>query len=115
VIVPRRKEICCKPRNLAIVIAITFVIAGSGNAFFDPALTAYILEVAPAKHHGQILGIKSTAGSLGSILGPDLIVMLVDILSAQGIFMIATGTVFLVALVFLFTRTKLHLVKIRQV
>jgi len=89
-----------------ILIAIAFVIAGLGNALFDPALNAYILDIAPAKHHGQVLGIKSTAGSLGSILGPALVVLFVDFLSAQGIFVAATGAVFLVTLGFLFIQTK---------
>jgi len=98
-----------------ILIAIAFVVAGLGNALFDPALSAYILDIAPAKHHGRILGIKSTAGSLGNILGPTLVVLFADILSAQGIFIIATGSVFLITLVFLFTRTKLQSMQTGQV
>lgn len=89
-----------------ILIAGAFIIAGFGNALFDPALSAYILDIAPAKHHGRILGIKSTAGSLGTIFGPALVILFADILSAQGIFMIATGAVFLIILVFLFTQAK---------
>ena len=98
-----------------ILIAATFVIAGLGNALFDPALNAYILDITPTEHHGRILGIKSTAGSLGSILGPALGVLCTDILSAQGIFMIATGAVFLIALMFILTQTKSRLGKLGQV
>ena len=93
-----------------ILIAKTFVIAGFGNALFDPALNAYILDIAPTEHQGRVLGIKSTAGSLGNILGPALVVLFADTFSARGIFIIATVAVFLVALVFLFTRTKSHFV-----
>ena len=94
-----------------ILIASTFVIAGLGNALFDPALNAYILDITPMEHHGRILGIKSTAGSLGSILGPALVVLLAERLSAQGIFMVATGVVILITLMFLFIQTKSQLMQ----
>jgi MFS transporter, DHA1 family, multidrug resistance protein len=53
-----------------VLIALTFVIGGLGNALFDPALSAGILDIAPAEHQARILGLKATAGSLGNILGP---------------------------------------------
>jgi MFS family permease len=98
-----------------LLIAATFVIAGLGNALFDPALSAYILDIAPAERHGRILGIKSTAGSLGNILGPALVILSANILSAQSVFMVATGIVYLILLVFVFTQTKSHLAKIGHV
>ena len=58
-----------------VLIAVTFVLAGLGNALFDPALSASILDIAPAGHQARILGIKSTAGSLGNILGPAMVVL----------------------------------------
>ena len=98
-----------------ILIVAAFIIAGFGNALYDPALSAYILDITPANHHGRSLGIKSTAGSLGNILGPALIVLFADVLSAQGVFIIATGMVSLITLVFLFTRTKLQSIQTGQV
>jgi MFS transporter, DHA1 family, multidrug resistance protein len=98
-----------------ILIAATFVIAGLGNALFDPALNAYILDISPTEHHGRILGIKSTAGSLGSILGPALVVLFAGILSAQSIFIAATGVVILITLMFLFTQTKSQLMQAMKV
>jgi len=97
-----------------LLIATAFIIAGFGNALYDPALSAYILDNTPETHQGQILGIKSTAGSLGSILGPALVVLFTNILSAQDIFMIATGVVFLITVMFLFTHTKLQSIQTRQ-
>jgi len=97
-----------------LLIATSFIIAGFGNALFDPALSAYFLDIAPAERHGRTLGIKSTAGSLGNILGPAMVVVFAEILSAQGIFLAATGTIFLIILAFLFTQAKLHLAKIKQ-
>jgi len=97
-----------------LLIATSFIIAGFGNALFDPALSAYFLDIAPAEHHGRTLGIKSTAGSLGNILGPAMMVVFAEILSAQGIFLAAMGTVFLIILAFLFIQMKLHLAKFKQ-
>jgi MFS family permease len=89
-----------------VLIAVSFVIAGLGNALYDPALSAYLLDIAPPEHQGRVLGIKSTAGSLGSILGPALVALFTAILTAQGIFLAATGVVLLVALAFLVGQSR---------
>jgi MFS family permease len=75
------------------VIAATFIVAGLGNALFDPALSASILDITPAEHQARALGLKSTAGSLGSILGPALVVLVTPFLTPQVIFLAATGVV----------------------
>jgi len=98
-----------------LLIAAAFVIAGFGNALYDPALSANILDITPETYQGQVLGIKSTAGSLGSILGLALVVLFADVLSAQGVFMVATSNVFLITLAFLFTQKDSHSAKIGQV
>ena len=89
-----------------ILIAIAFSIAGLGNALYDPALSAWILDIAPAKQQVRILGVKSTAGSLGNILGPALLVLFTPFLNAQGIFLVATGMVLLITLVFFFFQPR---------
>jgi len=85
-----------------VLIAAAFIVAGLGNALYDPALSAWILDIAPVKQQVRILGIKSTAGSLGNILGPALLVLFTPFLNARGIFLVATGMVLLITLVFLF-------------
>ena len=45
-----------------ILIALTFVIAGLGNALYDPALSASILDISPKEHRSRILGIKEHGG-----------------------------------------------------
>jgi len=70
-------------------IAAGFVVAGLGNALFDPALNAYLLDIAPAAHKGEVMGMKSTAGSLGSTLGPGLVVLLTPQLLPRQIFLLA--------------------------
>jgi MFS family permease len=79
----------------SILIAVTFVIAGLGNALYDPALSASILDIAPTEHQVRALGIKSTAGSLGSILGPALVVLFSASVDVRGIFLMASGIVLL--------------------
>jgi MFS family permease len=86
-----------------IMIAAAFLVAGLGNALFDPALSAAILEISSAEHRARLLGIKSTAGSMGSILGPGLIVLFTAWLNARGIFLISVGVV-LVTILVTFTR-----------
>jgi MFS family permease len=89
-----------------VLIAAAFIVAGLGNALFDPALSAYILDIAPAEHQARILGIKSTAGSLGNILGPVLVVLFTSFMQAQGIFLVAAGIVLLVTLISLFVQMQ---------
>jgi MFS family permease len=81
------------------LIAVTFVIAGLGNALFDPAISASIIDIAPAEHRARAMGFKSTAGSLGNILGPALIVLFASSWNARGIFLISVSVVFFTILV----------------
>jgi MFS family permease len=74
-------------------IAVSFVVAGFGNALYDPALSAAILDIAPAAHRARSMGLKSTASSIGNILGPALVVLLAPMLPATGIFLAAAGFV----------------------
>jgi len=71
-------------------IALSFALAGFGNALYDPALSAYLLDIAPAEHKARIMGLKSMAGALGNLLGPALVVLFTGLLRPQGIFLIAT-------------------------
>jgi len=79
-------------------IAMSFILAGLGNALFDPALSAYVLDITPAEHRARIMGMKSTAGSLGSVLGPALVVLFTPYLAPRGVFLIAAALVVLVTL-----------------
>jgi MFS family permease len=81
-----------------VLIAATFVVAGLGSALLEPALSAAVLDIAPTAHQARALGIKSTAGSLGNILGPALVVLLASSLAARGIFLAATGIVCVIIL-----------------
>lgn len=92
-------------RHNGLIVA-GFVIAGLGNGLYDPALSASILDISPAEHRSRVLGIKSMAGSAGSILGPALVALLNASVDARGIFLIAVGVVLLAILVCLTQPTK---------
>ena len=53
---------------------------------------------APAGHEARIMGLKRMAGSLGSVLGSALVVLLAPAVKPQGVFLIATILVVLVTL-----------------
>jgi len=80
-------------------IAVGFVVAGLGNALFDPALNAYLLDIAPSAHKSEVMGMKSTASSLGSTLGPALVVLLTPQLLPRQVFLLALLMVLVLAAV----------------
>lgn len=79
-------------------IVVSFILAGLGNALYDPALSALVLDVTPPEYSASRLGLKSTAGSLGSMLGPALVVLIAPIVNPQVIFLIATAFVLMLTL-----------------
>lgn len=94
-----------------ILIAVAFVIAGLGNALYDPALSASILDIFSVEHRARILGIKSMVGSIGSILGPALVAIFNSSMDASSIFLIAAGVVFLTTLIMLADQARLRFYK----
>jgi MFS transporter, DHA1 family, multidrug resistance protein len=79
-------------------IVVSFLLAGLGNAIFDPALSAYILDITPPEDTARIMGLKSTAGSLGNMLGPALVVLFTSIVSPQVVFLLASVLVWVLTL-----------------
>jgi DHA1 family tetracycline resistance protein-like MFS transporter len=84
-------------RDVTWIVA-SFLLAGLGNALFDPALSAHILDITPPEHKARIMGIKGTVGSLGNMLGPALVVLFTPFMNAQGVFLIATFLVILLTI-----------------
>ena len=76
-------------------IVVSFLLAGLGNALYDPALNAHILDIAPPDQTGRIMGLKGTVGSLGNMLGPAALVLFTPLVAPQGVFLIAAALVFL--------------------
>ncbi len=82
-----------------LLITLSFGLAGAGNALFDPALSAFILDITPREHKSTIMGLKSTAGNLGNVLGPALLIFFTPFLQPRGIFLISTFSVIVLAIV----------------
>ena len=75
-------------REAAWIVA-SFILSGLGNALYDPALSALILDITPPEHSASMMGLKGTAGSLGNLLGPALVVMFASLLCPQAVFLLA--------------------------
>jgi MFS family permease len=80
-------------------IMVSFILAGLGNALYDPALSAHLLDIAPPESTARIMGLKATTGSLGNMLGPALVVLFTPFVSPQVVFLISTALVFVLILV----------------
>jgi MFS family permease len=74
-------------------IVVSFLLAGLGNALYDPALSAHILDITPPEQTGRIMGLKGTVGSLGNMLGPAALVLFTPLVSPQVVFLIAAALV----------------------
>jgi len=83
-------------------LVVSFILAGLGNALFDPALSAHILDITPAEHTARIIGVKATAGSLGNMLGPGLVVLFTPFVGPQVVFLISSALVWVLTLVSVF-------------
>jgi len=79
-------------------LVVSFILAGLGNGLFDPALSAHILDITPPEHTARIMGLKATAGSLGNMLGPALVVLVTPFTSPQAVFLVSSVLVIALAL-----------------
>ena len=79
-------------------IVVSFILAGLGNALYDPALSAFILDITPSEQTAGTIGLKGTAGSLGNLLGPALVVLFTPFASPQVVFLMATILVMMLTL-----------------
>lgn len=70
-------------------IILAFSLAGLGNALYDPALSALILDITPREQTARMLGFKGAAGSLGNLFGPALLVLFTPLVTPQTVFLIA--------------------------
>jgi MFS family permease len=80
-------------------ITLFFILAGLGNALFDPALNAYLLDITPPSQEGRVMGLKNTAGSFGNVLGPALIVLASSHLPSRMIFLCSAVLIILITLI----------------
>jgi MFS family permease len=72
------------------------------NAIFDPALSALILDLTPAQFTARMMGLKGTVGSLGNMLGPSLVVLVLPFIGTRVVFLISAVLVLLLTLAAMF-------------
>jgi MFS family permease len=87
-------------------LSLSFVIAGLGNALYDPALSASILDISPQEHQARIQGIRSAIGSVGAIFGSALAILAASFPNTQIIFLGGAGAALLAASVGLFVKIR---------
>ena len=78
--------------------------AGLGLALIMPALTAFYIDITAEQHRSRIHGIKSSAASLGGVLGPLLLMGATALMAPRGVFISAgvlLGVTALLALIVL--------------
>lgn len=76
-------------------MAIVASISGLGQALYSPALSAFVLDITTDEHRSRVMGLKESSLALGGVLGPLLVAVVSPWTSAQGVFWIAFGLVFL--------------------
>jgi DHA1 family tetracycline resistance protein-like MFS transporter len=54
------------------VALLSFAVAGLGEGLASPALGAFFLDISEERHRARVMGIRSSAGSLGGVVGPLL-------------------------------------------
>ena len=81
------------------LLIVAFIVAGVGEALVNPALSAAYLDITPEEHRSRAMGIKTAVGSLGSLLAPALVAVLVGSVSPEGVFSISAALILLTALV----------------
>ncbi|MCB9433215.1 MAG: MFS transporter [Ardenticatenaceae bacterium] len=84
--------------NVYWVIIAAFIIAGLGEALVNPALSAAYLDITPEEHRSRAMGIKGAVGSLGSLLAPALVVVIVGTVPPQTVFLISAALILATAL-----------------
>jgi len=80
-------------------IVVSFLFAGAGNALYDSALSAHILDITPPQLTARAMGMKATAGSLGNMLGPALVVLIASVGGPRVVFLISAALVLIVSLI----------------
>ena len=72
--------------------------AGLGLALIMPALSAFYIDITAEQHRSRVQGIKSSAASLGGVLGPLLLAGAVALMAPRGVF-ISAGVLLVVTAV----------------
>ncbi|MBI1801004.1 MAG: MFS transporter [Chloroflexi bacterium] len=85
--------------NALVLLGVLLVIEGIAFGIFLPSGQALIIEQSTAETRGQIIGIYSTAGSLGSMVGPLGFGVIAEVFGVAAVFRVTSGLILLGLLV----------------
>jgi multidrug resistance protein len=88
------------------LVLISFAVGGLGEGLASPALGALLLDISEERHRARVMGIKSSAGSLGGVVGPLLAAAVAASVAPQGAFAASVAVVLFGALLALVVLRK---------
>jgi DHA1 family tetracycline resistance protein-like MFS transporter len=68
------------------LVTISFAVAGLGEGLMRPALNAFIMDITDERHRARVMGYRSSAGSLGGVLGPLLAAAIAGVVAPRHTF-----------------------------
>jgi multidrug resistance protein len=72
--------------GLTLLVAL---VAGMGNGLTMPAMSAFYLDITSAQHRSRVMGIKESIVALGGVVGPLAVVVVSNLTTPQGVFIIS--------------------------
>jgi multidrug resistance protein len=69
------------------VVTLFFTLAGLGEGLVTPAAGAFLLDISEERHRARVMGMQSSAGSLGGVVGPLLAAAVAGSLAPQSAFL----------------------------
>jgi DHA1 family tetracycline resistance protein-like MFS transporter len=94
------------------VVMLSFALAGLGEGLVTPAAGAFLLDISEERHRARVMGMQSSAGSLGGVVGPLLAAAVAGSLAPQSAFLGSIAVVLFGALLALVVlREPRHLVQ----
>jgi DHA1 family multidrug resistance protein-like MFS transporter len=88
------------------VALLSFVIGGLGEGLVTPALTAFLMDISEERHKARVMGMNSSAASLGGAVGP----LMATLVAAR----VAPQSAFTATLVVVLVGTLLALIVLRE-
>jgi len=83
------------------VIILAFAFAGLGESLVNPALSASLLDITPEEHRSRVMGIKGAIGSLGSLSAPALVMLIIQYIPPQSVFLVSATLILFTSLLVL--------------
>jgi DHA1 family tetracycline resistance protein-like MFS transporter len=75
------------------LVLFSFAVGGLGEGLASPALGAFFLDISEERHRARLMGIKSSAGSLGGVVGPLLAAAVAASVAPRGAFAASVAVV----------------------